>query len=189
MCSLLKIISFCRCFEQRSTEALESTGRCGRKSLAQGHNGISAETQPRHSPPAESQRSEWSWTDSFIHTAAVNTSLSAVWVQLNPSELPLNTLPFWSASLIINLKGSGVLMVALLTSGRKEEEEERLSGAVLRPPSPPSLKWLLFVCCSLRTSSELLKDWKWLRLLHYVTAVAGYRERETNKHEKCDKVT
>lgn len=39
-----------------------------------------------------------------------------------------------------------MLMVALVTSGRKEVEEERLSGPDLHPSSRPPLKWLLFVC-------------------------------------------
>lgn len=146
---LVKIISFCRCFKQRGTEAFESTGRCSRKSLAQGHNGNSAETQPQHSPPARIPEG-WVILNRLFHSHNASSerrpfcrmsTLKPQWITNDSTDLrcPLNTLPFWFAFLIVNLEWSGVLMAALVTSGRKEVEEERLSG-------PDPLKWLVFVC-------------------------------------------
>ncbi len=149
MSSVLKIISFCRCFKQRGTEALESTGRCSRKSLAQGHNGNSAETQPQHSPPARIPEG-WVILNRlfYSHNASSDrrpfchmSALKPQWITNDSTDLrcSLNTLSFWFAFLITNLEWSGVLVDALVTSGRKEVEEERSSG-------PDPLKCLVFVC-------------------------------------------
>lgn len=104
---IFRILWFCRCLKQRGTEALESTGHCSRKYLAQGHNGNSAETQPQHSPPARIPEGCVILNRLFHSHNASGERMSALkrqWITRDSTDLhcPLNTLPF----VIMNLEWS-----------------------------------------------------------------------------------